>query len=93
MEKRPRSILVLGWVVGVLYLLRVSLLIPAKLAKQALSSTAEPVLIRMWGLVSVGVASRWSWGWKVGQHVAQAAPGVGGLGAQLLRRAAAAVDP
>lgn len=55
MEKRPRSILVLGWVVGGLYLLRISLLIPAKLANHALSSTVEPVLSRMWGLVSVGV--------------------------------------
>jgi hypothetical protein len=59
MEKRPRSILVLGWVVGVLYLLRVSLLIPAKLANQALSSTAEPVLSRMlgWVIMGVGVSS------------------------------------
>jgi hypothetical protein len=43
MEKRPRSILVLGWVVGVLYLLRaVALLFPYELADEVLSLTTEP---------------------------------------------------
>ncbi len=57
MEKRPRSILVLGWVVGVLYLLRVvALLFPYELADEVLSSITDPAAKVVLGLVLVGLS-------------------------------------
>lgn len=57
MEKRPRSILVLGWVVGVLYLLRaVALLFPYGLAEEVLSSITDPAAKVVLGLALVGLS-------------------------------------
>jgi hypothetical protein len=54
MEKRPRSILVLGWVVGVLYLLRaVALLFPYELADEVLSLTTAPAAKIVMGFMVV----------------------------------------
>lgn len=57
MEKRPRSIRVLGWVVGVLYLLRVvALLFPYGLADEVLSSITDPAASIVMGLALVGLS-------------------------------------
>lgn len=56
MEKTPRSILVLGWVVGVLYLLRiVTQLFPFGLVEEMMNSATAPSAQLGLGLVLMGV--------------------------------------